>query len=111
VSAEVQTSPKRDQSPDKYRHIKHTTSVHTKIAETESNTLEESFKTIKINYDAAKMTAHPRYEGETLRGFRHGFGKYYFEDGGYYEGQWTFNRMQGKGKLFYASGKIAYEGM
>lgn len=52
----------------------------------------------------------PKYEGSTLKGFRHGKGKYTFEDGSYYEGNWNFNRMQGYGKLFYASGKIAYEG-
>lgn len=52
----------------------------------------------------------PKYEGETLKGFRHGYGKYTFEDGSYYDGSWNFNRMQGKGKLFYASGKLAYDG-
>lgn len=52
----------------------------------------------------------PKYEGETMKGFRHGFGKYTFEDGSYYEGMWNFNRMQGQGKLYYASGKLAYEG-
>jgi hypothetical protein len=57
-----------------------------------------------------RSRAQPKYEGETLKGFRHGYGKYTFEDGSYYEGHWNFNRMQGQGKLYYMSGKLAYDG-
>lgn len=41
---------------------------------------------------------------------RQGFGKFYYADGGVYEGEWYQNRMYGKGTLYYVSGKIAYEG-
>jgi hypothetical protein len=86
ISVEVQTSPKRNKSPEKHRQIKHTTSVQTKTAESDNNNIEETSKTIKLIYDRPKTKVQPRYEGEILRGFRHGIGRYYFEDGGYYEG-------------------------
>ena len=41
---------------------------------------------------------------------RHGEGKFYYQDGGMYDGHWQFNRMQGKGLLYYQSGELAYEG-
>jgi antitoxin component YwqK of YwqJK toxin-antitoxin module len=41
---------------------------------------------------------------------RHGQGKFYYQDGGMYDGEWRDNKMSGYGKLFYKSGKIAYEG-
>ncbi len=41
---------------------------------------------------------------------RNGRGKFYYQDGGYYEGQWKKNKMDGWGKLFYEGGRLAYEG-
>lgn len=41
---------------------------------------------------------------------RNGRGKFSYQDGGYYEGEWKDNKMHGWGKLFYENGKIAYEG-
>ena len=41
---------------------------------------------------------------------RHGKGKFYYQDGGSYDGEWRENKMCGKGKLLYQSGKIAYDG-
>ncbi len=41
---------------------------------------------------------------------RHGQGKFFYQDGGRYEGEWKENKMNGYGKLFYQSDKIAYEG-
>lgn len=41
---------------------------------------------------------------------RHGDGVFYYQDGGKYEGQWNYNRMEGKGCLFYQSGRLAYDG-
>jgi antitoxin component YwqK of YwqJK toxin-antitoxin module len=32
----------------------------------------------------------------------------YYQDGGYYEGEWKHNKMDGFAKLFYQSGDIAY---
>lgn len=41
---------------------------------------------------------------------RNGRGKFYYQDGGYYEGHWRNNKMDGFGKLYYEGGKLAYEG-
>lgn len=41
---------------------------------------------------------------------RHGHGKFFYQDGGMYDGQWFKNKMNGFGKLYYQSGKLAYEG-
>lgn len=49
-----------------------------------------------------------RYEGYKLNGMRHGYGKFYYQDGGMYDGDWKENKMEGYGKLFYQSGKLAY---
>lgn len=36
-----------------------------------------------------------------MNGLKHGYGKFYYQDGGYYEGQWKNNKMDGYGKLYY----------
>jgi hypothetical protein len=48
---------------------------------------------------------------------RHGPGKFFYQDGGMYDGNWVRNKMEGYGKLYYQSGiifislgKIAYDG-
>lgn len=41
---------------------------------------------------------------------RHGEGKFYYQDGGLYSGNWKYNKMDGYGSLYYQSGKLAYEG-
>jgi hypothetical protein len=46
ISAEVQTSPRRDRS-----HIKHATPTQVKIAENESHDMEDSFMAKKTIYD------------------------------------------------------------
>lgn len=51
-----------------------------------------------------------KYEGYKLNGKREGFGIYTYQEGGRYEGEWKNDLMCGKGKLFYQSGKIAYDG-
>jgi len=43
-------------------------------------------------------------------GLRHGNGKFYYADGGYYEGEWREGRMEGLGTLYYPSGSLAYLG-
>lgn len=45
-----------------------------------------------------------------MNGLREGHGKFYYADGGVYEGEWLQNRMNGNGTLYYMSGKVAYEG-
>ena len=39
---------------------------------------------------------------------RNGWGKFYYDDGGHYEGEWKNNKMNGWGKLFYDGGRLAY---
>jgi len=41
---------------------------------------------------------------------RHGNGKFFYTDGGMYDGEWKENKMHGKGVLSYACGKTAYDG-
>lgn len=52
-----------------------------------------------------------RYEGYKVRGMRNGHGKFYYQDGGLYDGNWKNNKMDGFGALYYDSQLIAYEGM
>lgn len=42
---------------------------------------------------------------------RHGQGKFYYQDGGMYDGNWKNNKMDGYGSLYYQSGELAYQGM
>ena len=39
-----------------------------------------------------------------------GFGKYIYENGDYYEGEWKNYLRNGKGRLYYKNGKIKYSG-
>lgn len=41
---------------------------------------------------------------------RHGRGRFYYSDGGMYDGDWYEGRMHGFGTLYYASNRVAYEG-
>ena len=41
---------------------------------------------------------------------RNGHGKFYYQEGSYYDGQWKDNKMHGQGKLYYSNGALAYEG-
>jgi hypothetical protein len=41
---------------------------------------------------------------------RHGYGTFYYLEGGKYTGEWKDNRMDGKGTLYYYNQKVAYEG-
>lgn len=41
---------------------------------------------------------------------RHGSGKFFYQDGGLFDGEWRENMMHGRGVLSYASGKPAYDG-
>lgn len=35
---------------------------------------------------------------------RHGFGTFYYEEGGKYCGEWNKNKMEGRGALYYTNG-------
>ena len=41
---------------------------------------------------------------------RNGRGKFYYQEGSFYDGEWKDNKMHGNGQLYYANGKLAYEG-
>ena len=51
-----------------------------------------------------------KYEGYKVGKHRHGFGTFYYNEGGKYCGEWFKNKMQGRGVLYYPNGKLAYEG-
>jgi hypothetical protein len=42
-----------------------------------------------------------RYTGDKVNGQRHGKGRMDFAEGGFYEGQWRNNTMNGKGILYW----------
>lgn len=41
---------------------------------------------------------------------RNGKGKFFYQEGSFYDGEWKNNNMHGYGKLYYSNGKLAYEG-
>lgn len=41
---------------------------------------------------------------------RNGRGKFYYQEGSFYDGEWRNNNMHGMGRLYYSNGKLAYEG-
>jgi hypothetical protein len=41
---------------------------------------------------------------------KHGIGRLVYSDGGYYEGKWVNDSMEGYGQLYYSNGNLAYEG-
>ena len=41
---------------------------------------------------------------------RNGKGKFFYKEGSHYYGEWLNNKMHGKGMLYYANGKLAYDG-
>ena len=49
------------------------------------------------------------YEGQSVNGLRHGFGKMTFKNLGVYEGQWEKDKMHGSGKMTYENGDV-YDG-
>ena len=51
-----------------------------------------------------------RYKGDWVNDQREGFGKYNYENGDYYEGQWKNGLENGFGKLYNENGNIKYKG-
>ena len=45
-----------------------------------------------------------------LNGKRNGHGTFYYKDGGFYQGEWKDNAMNGFGRLFYDNRILAYQG-
>ena len=52
-----------------------------------------------------------RYEGEKRDTLRHGRGKYIYNDGSYYFGDWVKGKMEGQGQLIDAEGNLIFEGL
>lgn len=50
-----------------------------------------------------------RYVGEIWNGMRHGFGVYYFKNGGFWYGAFDNNQQKGYGALFGADGKLSIQ--
>ncbi len=51
-----------------------------------------------------------KYDGEFINDKFEGKGKFIYEDGKYYIGQWSDDLLNGKGTLYYTNGKIENEG-
>ena len=50
------------------------------------------------------------YEGGKVDGLRSGYGIFHYNGGGKYCGDWKDSKMHGKGTLYYADERIAYQG-
>ena len=50
------------------------------------------------------------YEGDYINDKKEGNGKYIWENGEYYIGQFKNGLSHGKGTMYYSNGKIKYEG-
>ncbi len=68
---------------------------------------------IAINQGQSLLLKSSNKEVDTITklGMRHGHGKFYYQDGGMYDGNWSNNKMDGFGSLYYQSGELAYQGM
>ena len=51
-----------------------------------------------------------RYDGEYVNGKFEGIGKYYYDDGNYYIGQWKNGLGNGEGVLYFKDGRVIYDG-
>ena len=50
-----------------------------------------------------------RSQGDFQHGKRHGYGKYFYADGGVYEGEWVNGKMHGRGVYTFPNGN-KYDG-
>jgi len=48
---------------------------------------------------------------KSKQGLKERHGRLDFNDGGYYQGQWRNDKMDGYGELFYGNGTLAYKGL
>ena len=51
-----------------------------------------------------------KYDGEFINDKREGKGKFIWEDGEYYIGEWKDALKHGKGIIYYSNGNIKYDG-
>ena len=63
-------------------------------------------KMVKVYYKNGKI----KYEGDFKNNVIDGNGKYIWENGSYYIGQWIKDLKHGKGKLYYENNNIKYDG-
>ena len=55
----------------------------------------------KLQYVVDDNDEKGRYEGYKFENKKNGQGMLYFKQGGYYNGEWRDDKMQGYGKLYY----------
>ena len=51
-----------------------------------------------------------KYEGQFLKGKKHGYGKFTWADGSYYEGEYKNDQKEGDGRLYNKKGLLIREG-
>ncbi|RNE96794.1 hypothetical protein TraAM80_09630 [Trypanosoma rangeli] len=61
-----------------------------------------------VNYSPPISSVVNVYEGEFVQGMRHGFGVFYYADGGTYEGEWCRGNKEGHGKCKMSVGASYY---
>jgi hypothetical protein len=59
-----------------------------------------------INSKMKKLSASSRSDMPTFDYFRHGYGIQQWTDGAHYEGEWKFNKADGKGTFWHTEGDI-----
>ena len=57
-----------------------------------------------VTYAANDGGVAEKYEGDWSDGKMHGYGKYFYSDGGVYEGEWVDGKMHGRGLYTFANG-------
>jgi hypothetical protein len=81
---------------------------NTKIGKRMSGTLVSEYRPMVETSEV--YTNGNRYEGEKKDTLRHGKGKYMYNDGSYYFGDWIKGKMEGQGELIGSDGSLIYEG-
>ena len=73
------------------------------------NILIPIINSLKDNLEYQKIN-NGKYEGFTKNNKLEGYGKYIYENGEYYIGQWLNDLKHGKGTIYYKNNTIKYEG-
>ncbi len=64
----------------------------------------------ELEYVVERYEVGSRYEGYKKNGLRNGRGKFFYQDGGFYDGNWKDDKMHGFGRLFSNFGVLVYDG-
>lgn len=71
-----------------YQPVQNPPSLHTSLHNESSRRTSQEGEFVVEHYKQGS-----RYEGFKLNGLKHGFGKFYYQDGGRYEGNWKAGKM------------------